>query len=204
MTSSGCVDGWAYDTEVPFRPLIVSIVADKNREIAWGVAHGYREDLVDAGCSTGWCAFRLRLDQWPANVPWRALTVVDRATGRSILELDSLPYVVAKEMHIQTIPDLVAADPTMIQSLQQLRGCGGLFSAFIVAHGIDAFVRTAYIYLLSRSADASGLKSYRNHLRAKNVTPYELLLAIADSDEYRSRPRQHVAPIVGAFPFRVE
>jgi len=204
VTSSGYVEGWAYDTATPSNPITVSIMADEEREVAWGLAHGHRNDLMEADCSTGWCAFSLKLDPWPPVIPWRALKVVDRTSGRAILTTEFLPYIVKKDMAIETVSQLVASDPTMIQSLQQLRGCAAIFAAFIRANGMDGFVRAAYIYLLGRPADASGLKSYRNHLRAKNVTPFELLLAIADSDEYRSCPRQHCAPTMAAFPFRIE
>ncbi len=202
VSSAGYVEGWAYDTEAPCRPLTVTIVDDGNREIAWGVAHAHREDLVDAGCGTGWCAFRLRLVEWPVSRPWRALVLADRATQVAIFRRELLPYVARPEKFIETIPELIAADPTLITSLQQLSGCEGLFGRFIKTHGIDAFVRAAYLYLLGRPADLSGLRSYGKHLRAKNVTPHGLLLAIANSDEYRARPRQHCAPNVAAFPFQ--
>jgi hypothetical protein len=204
VTSTGYVVGWAYDTEKPFWPLEVAVMADDAREVAWGLAHGYRDDLVEGGCATGWCEFRLKLDPWPVVAPWRALSVVERATGRAIVRKEMLPFVMSEEKFIDTIDALLATDPTMIQSLQQLRGCEELFQTYIAAHGVDAFVRSAYVYLLSRPADDSGLAAYRNHLRAKKVTAYKLLLAIADSDEYRLRPRQHCAPTVGAFPFRVD
>lgn len=204
VTSSGRVAGWAYDTDNPLRPLMVCIVADDSREIAWGSAQGYREDLAAAGRAAGWCAFGVKVEPWPVKTPWQRLALVDRPTLRVIDRQDSLPYVAAEEPILRSVADVIASDPTMIQSLTQLRGCHTVFQSFIDMHGVDGFVRTAYVYLLNRPADASGLKSYRNHLRARNVTPYELLIAMADSEEYRSRPRLHSAPNTAAFPFRVE
>jgi hypothetical protein len=181
----------------------VAIVADDQRELAQGVAHGFRDDLADAGCAGGWCAFRVRLDAPAAGFRLQGLTVAQRNTRASIVRRESIPYLVSEERPIRTLVDLIASDPTLIKSLTQLRGCNKLFADFIRVKGPDAFVRTAYAYLLGRPADISGLRGYRNHLRAGMATPYELLLLMTDSEEYRGRPRQHCAPTTAAFPFRV-
>jgi hypothetical protein len=203
IVSTGFLRGWAFDTAAPCAPLTVSILADEAREIAWGIAHGYREDLVRAGCATGWCAFELRLDEWPVRRPWSALSLIRRSDRSVITQTRALRLVETADKHVDTLEELIAEDPTHIKSLAQLRGCKKLFDDFIASRGTEAFVRAAYVYLLARPADASGLKSYATHLKAKKVTPYELLLTIADSEEYRARPRRHSAPSVAAFPFRI-
>ena len=48
VTSSGYIEGWAYDTHCPSRPLALSI-REERHELANGVANRYRADLVDAG-----------------------------------------------------------------------------------------------------------------------------------------------------------
>jgi hypothetical protein len=203
VTSSGHVEGWAYDSESPMSPVNVSIVADDGRDLGQGIACSYREDLVDAGHAGGWCAFRIRLSESTTGIRSFGLVAIDRAGHPSLVLHQPIPYVVREEAPIRTIPDLIAADPTRIGSLDQLRGCDGLFKTFVKTQGIDAFVRAAYLYLLHRPADSSGKAAYRKHLRTRKVTPYGLLLVIADSDEYRSRFRQHCAPTMPAFPFRI-
>jgi Domain of unknown function (DUF4214) len=203
VTSSGHIEGWAYDSESPSSPLTVSIIADDGRELGQGIAGNFREDLLNAGHAAGWCAFRIKLTRSTTGIRSFGLVSIDRSAQPSLVLHQAVPYVVSEEAPIRTVADLVAADPTQIGSLDQLRGCDDLFNRFVKAQGIDAFVRAAYLYLLHRPADASGHMAYKKHLRSKKVTPYGLLLAIADSDEYRSRSRQHFAPTNSGFPFRV-
>ena len=205
VTSSGHIEGWAYDTQSPFSALQVAIVAEDGRELGRCLACGYREDLLQAGYAAGWCAFRTRLTESPTGIRSFGLLALDNGASSNLIAYQSVPYVVREETPIQTVSELFASDPTQIGSLEQLRGCNELFSAFIKLKGVDAFVRAAYVYLLARTADPSGLAAYRRLLRSKKVTPYGLLLTIANSDEYRSRIwRQHCAPMMRAFPFRVD
>jgi hypothetical protein len=203
VTSSGHIAGWAYDSESPLSALNVSIVANDGRELGQGLACRFREDLLNAGHAAGWCAFRIKLTHSTTGIRSFGLVVINREAHPSLVLHQAVPYVVSEEAPIRTVKDLVAADPTQIGSLDQLRGCDEIFNRFVKTQGIDAFVRTAYLYLLHRPADASGHAAYRKHLRSRKVGPYGLLLAIADSDEYRSRSRQHFAPTNPAFPFQV-
>jgi hypothetical protein len=202
VTSSDHVLGWAYDTDQPLQPLRVCIVTDDGMEVAQGLAHEYREDLTRAGCAGGWCGFRLRATV-SDSLPWQGLSLIDAHSRQSILRRARLPYITSEETPIRSIDELVVSDPTIIGSLDQLSGLNEVFASFCDRFGAEAYVRAAYIYLLGRSADASGLKAYRRHLQAGNSTPYELLRAIADSEEYRSRPRRHCAPTAAGFPFKV-
>lgn len=202
VTSSDHVLGWAYDTDEPLQPLHVCIVTDEGMEVAHGLAHEFREDLARAGCAGGWCSFRLR-SIVSGSLPWQDLSVIDARSRNRITRRSRLPYVTSEETHHQSIDELLACDPTVIRSLDQLGGLNEVFVSFCDKFGVEAYVRAAYIYLLGRPADAAGLKGYRRHLQAGNGTPYELLRAIADSAEYRSRPRRLCAPTAAGFPFRV-
>ena len=92
-------------------------------------------------------------------------------------------------------------DPTVISGLQQLSGCGALFDQFLAANGPTEFVRAAYIYVLNRPADPSGLQNYATLLAGGETTPLGLLSTLADSEEFRSRPRRLAAPKTPNFPF---
>jgi hypothetical protein len=202
VTSSGHIEGWAYDSEDALSAVKVRIVADDGRELGVGTAHGYREDLAAAGHAAGWCAFRIRLTE-STGVRTFGLVVADREGHEVILHRQAVPYAVREETPLRSLPELLAGDPTLIDSLDQLRGCNPLFEQFIKTRGPTAFVGAVYVYLLGRPADGSGLNAYQTHLRSKRVSPYELLMTIADSNEYRSRPRYHWAPTAPAFPFRL-
>jgi hypothetical protein len=202
VTSSGHIEGWAYDSEDALGAMRVRIIADDGRELGSGSAHAYREDLAGAGHAAGWCAFRVRLAE-STGVRTFGLVAVDRAGREIILYRQAVPYAVREETPIRSLPELLVSDPTLIESLGQLRGCNPLFEQFIEAKGAAAFVAAVYVYLLSRPADGSGLTAYQAHLRSSRVSPYDLLVRIADSDEYRSRPRYHWAPTAPAFPFRL-
>lgn len=202
VTSSGHIEGWAYDSEDPLAAVRVRIIADDDHELGVGTAHGYREDLAAAGHAAGWCAFRIRLKE-STGVRTFGLVVVDHEGGEVILHRQAVPYAVREETPIGSLSELLASDPTLIDSLEQLRGCNPLFERFIKTKGPAAFVGAVYVYLLGRPADGTGLNAYQTHLRSKRVSPYELLRTIADSDEYRSCPRHHWAPTAPAFPFRL-
>jgi hypothetical protein len=57
---------------------------------------------------------------------------------------------------------------------------------------------------LGRSIDAEGLILYNRLIRQKRLTPYAMLRTLADSAEFRSRPRSLVAPTSAGFPFRTD
>jgi hypothetical protein len=203
VCSSGHVLGWAYDARVPLTPIPVSIIGADDREIAWGSANGYRDDLAAAGHSAGWCAFRLKIDAAQSPRRCQVLTLADRRTYARISRRSAVPYVREREMRIRSLDQLADTDPSVIRSLDQLKGCDPVFAQFLAARGAEEFVRTAYVYLLGRTADKPGLKAYRNFLQSTGISPFALLKAIADSEEYRSRPRRHASPTMPGFPFRL-
>lgn len=202
ITSSGHIEGWAYNSEDALGALGVRIIADDHRELGAGSAHGYRADLAAAGHAAGWCAFRIRLVE-STGIHTFGLAARDAQGREVVLHRGAVPYSVHEETPIRSVAELIKGDPTLIASLEQLSGCNPLFEQFIKARGQAAFVKAIYVYLLGRPADTPGLDVYQAHLRSRRVTPFELLMTIADSDEYRSRPRHHWAPTAAAFPFRL-
>jgi len=202
IASSGYIDGWAFESERPLDPLVIGILDETEQEIAWGLAHLYREDLSAAGCAAGWCAFRVRAGSSVSRLKKQALTLVDRTSKQAIMRRSSVPYAEDWDGALTTIAEVVASDPTTITSILELKGCHDIFSAFMYTHGVDAFIRAAYVYALGRPADASGLASYGQKIRKNILTPFQLLEIMTDSDEFRSRPRLLAAPNTSGFPFR--
>jgi hypothetical protein len=202
VTSSGHIEGWAYDSDDALGAVRVRIIADDGRELGVGSANSYRDDLAGAGHAAGWCAFRIRLVE-STGVRAFGLVATDREGHEVVLQRRAVPYAVLEDTPIRSVAELLKSDPTLITSLEQLRGCNPFFEQFIKARGPAAFVRAVYVYLLGRPADAHGLEAYQTHLRSQRVSPFELLMTIADSDEYRSWPRYHWAPTASAFPFRL-
>ena len=201
ITSSGYIDGWAFNREVPLVPLTVAVLDDKNREIAWGLAHAYRDDLALVGLAAGWCAFRVRTEASVTRLRNQELTLMERTTSTEICRRKSVPYLDSGDPAFLTIADVVAADPTTIESISQLRGCDQIFAQYLKAHGVNAFVRAAYVYTLGRAADPSGLATYGNMIRKNSFAPFQLLETLSDSEEFRSRRRLLAAPNTVGFPF---
>ena len=98
------------------------------------------------------------------------------------------------EVPINTVDALTSTDPTLISGVWQLRGCEQLLLKFIRTHGVEAFVRAAYIYVLGRDADDSGRAMYSRCIRQSTLSPVGILEVLADSEEYRSRTRQLGTP----------
>jgi len=201
LTSAGHVTGWAVDTAALDRALPIAILDAAGQEIAWGLAHRYRADLADAGIGTGWCGFRVRLSVPTRGLRRRALSLADRATGTRLHHADPPRYTEEVDTPIAAVDDLVGADPTLIGDITQLRGCEPLFSAYIKARGVNAFIRAAYVYALGRPADEAGLARYGGLIRQATLLGYDLLAILADSDEFRARPRALAAPNMPSFPF---
>ena len=201
LTSPGFVEGWAYDRAAPARPVTVSVQDPAGHEIAWGLAHRYREDLAQAQIGTGWCAFQLRVSGPVGRLRKVALSLLDRASQTEIHRADPALFCEDSERLLSNVSDVTRSDPTMISAVEQLRGCADLFERFIQQSGCDMFVRIAYVYVLGRSADPSGLDLYGGLLRTARLSPYNLLVTLYNSDEFRSRPRLLGAPNSLAFPF---
>lgn len=199
LTSTGCILGWAFDSAAPATPLSIAIIEADGAMVAAGLANRYRDDLVDAGCGIGWCAFSLRVE---ATSPLRRSTLIltDTSSGREIHRIQAAPYLDAPDDDIRDVETLLASDPTVAKSVQELRGCSVFFSNYVVRQGVEDFVRAAYVYVLGRPADVGGLASYGGLIRTGDLTPFQLLEILADCDEYRLRPRQLGAPNLANFP----
>jgi len=202
IASSGYIEGWALSLEAPLDPLTVAILDDQGRELAWGLAHLYREDLSAAGFAAGWCGFYVRSSVPVSRLKQRALTLVDRGSGTEIVRRYPVPYAQDQDTVLSTIAEIVAADPTMTASIYQLNGCDNILSMYVKERGVDAYVATSYAYVLGRTVDPSGLASYGSLMRENSLTPFQLLAILSNSEEFRSKPRLLAAPNSAGFPFR--
>jgi uncharacterized protein YceK len=106
------------------------------------------------------------------------------------------------EPGVSVLEEVIASDPTLVRSIAQLSGCNTVFADFVAAQGVQAFVRAAYVYILGRPADASGLATYSALLQDGLLPPYELLKALHESEEFRSMPRLLIAPSEPGFVFQ--
>lgn len=201
ITSSGFVEGWAYNQAAPLDPVAVSVIHD-GTEIARATARQYREDLAESGCGTGWCAFRARVSAPAEQARRMALALTDAASGAVIQNPRILHYYKESEPEITSIEDVIRHDPTLLGPIDRLKACGEIFQAYINLHGVPAFVRTAYIFVLSRPADSDGLNVYTGLMRQGLLHPFNLLRELADSQEFRSKPRMLSAPGSPSFPFQ--
>ncbi len=203
VTSSGFAEGWAFNADQPLRQLLISVTR-KGNEIAYGLAHLYREDLAEAGCGTGWCAFRVRLSVPVKTARAAPLNLVDRQSGVLIHTQPQPNALTDTPGDIKSVEQLVASDPTLVGPLARLGGCNPIFNQFIQRKGVEMFVRAAYVYVLSRPADADGIANYTHLLQQSAIEPIGLLALLADSDEFRARPRALGAPNSPAFPFQLD
>ncbi len=201
MKSSGYIEGWAYDTENILRPVEVSVSTASESEIAWGLAQRFRDDLVTAGIGVGWCAFRIRAGTSVRRLRDAALTLRDRNSGVELHRITTPPYFDDVDFAVTSTEELVRSDPTVISDIMQLRGCSKVFSAFVKTRGVAAFIRTVYVYVLARPVDETGLALYGGLIRRGALDPFELITILADSDEFRSKPRSLNAPNSPTFPF---
>jgi hypothetical protein len=203
LSSVGTIEGWAYETDAPADPLVVAVTDDDGHELACGLAHHYRHDLVEAECGVGWCHFQLRTTGSVSRLRKMPLRLMARAAGDVILRVERIPYTEAVETTLTSIEQVIAFDPSVCISVDQLAGCDEMFDEFIKARGVDAFVRTAYVYVLGRIIDAEGLALYGRLIRQRLLTAFGLLRTLAESGEFQSSPRSLVAPTMDGFPFRL-
>ncbi|WP_203074101.1 hypothetical protein [Falsiroseomonas ponticola] len=201
VTQHGVIEGWACDPDRPAATLAVAVLAEDGTEVAAGRAELFREDLMEAQLRYGWCAFRLRASLEPEALMAQTLRLVEAATGAVLHVQPSLPFRRADDGDCETVAAVVAEDPTMLHSIDQLAGCGDLLAAFIARQGLSAFIRAAYGYVLGRPADPVGFASYEKLMRRGALTPFGLLAILADSGEFRSRPRLLPSPVQPAFVF---
>ena len=203
ITTTGYVEGWAFDRTAVERPLDLEVFHD-DELIASGLAHIYRADLVDAGCGTGWCAFRLKFEVPIFRLKTGGFHLRDKRSGLSFCETYNLTVLEDGGDEIPSVDALLDDDPTVAKSIEELRGCSEIFNRYIQAQGVDAFVRRMYSYILNRPADIGGVALYATHIRRATLTAFQVAEAIADSDEYRSRKTTLIAPTSPGFPFSTE
>jgi hypothetical protein len=104
-------------------------------------------------------------------------------------------------MPLTQVDDIARTDPTLVDSIEKLRGCGSIFAALIERAGLEVFVRAAYVYVLGRPADPSGIVTYVRMLGSGELAPFDFLSALCDSDEFRAVPRVLIAPTEPGFIF---
>ncbi len=200
VTSSGFIDGWAYDTQSPAKPLALCVHAD-GEEVARGLANCFRADLMEASIGTGWCAFRFRAAGSAGRLRRATLTLAE-LPWNTPLALTGTPRLVEDtDLPLTVLDEIARSDPTQITSIEQLRGCTEIFTTLIKAAGVEAFVRAAYIYALGRPADPTGLRLYGGLIGGGELSPFGLLQALCDGDEFRAASRILIAPTEPGFIF---
>jgi hypothetical protein len=167
------------------------------------LANRFRWDLADVGCGIGWCAFRLRVDGAVSALRRGPVVVMDVAGKVEICRTSQLSVIEDSEIYPSTVAEVTRTDPTVVLSVDQLRGCGALFDRYLALNGVEAFVRAAYVYIFGRPADSSGLATYVGLLASGELSAYALLNALRDSDEFRAMPRLLGAPTEPGFVFAV-
>jgi hypothetical protein len=201
LTAAGFVEGWAFDENAPGRPVKVRVLDPEGQELALGYAHMFRADLANVNFGFGWCAFRLRLGAPVAEVAKVAVRLQSAETGQDIQPARLLKLRDGPEPLGDTLARVVAGDPRVATSIEQLRAYGPVLQDFMSRRGITEFIRTAYLYVLGRPADEDGIRSYAPLLGIGALTPYGLLAVLAASEEFRSRPRALTAPNTPSFVF---
>ncbi|MDR3717600.1 MAG: hypothetical protein P4K98_02285 [Bryobacteraceae bacterium] len=201
VLSSGFINGWACDDDRPLQPLTIAVLSG-GAEIAFAIANIYRPDLADAGCGTGWCAFRGRLAVAVSQIRGVPLSLHEVSTGQILHSVQALPELDMPDLTANSVADIIAQDPTLLGDTSCLKGCGRVLDAFIRQRGVEDFVSTAFIYVLNRPGDHSALGAYANLVRQGLLEPLNMLRELADSAEYRAKPNAMVAPCHPSFPFQ--
>jgi hypothetical protein len=203
LTSTGFLEGWAHDPERPGYSPEIAVILDK-QEVARGMANHYRWDLADIALGIGWCAFRLRINGLISVLRRGPLTLKDVASSTDICTAHVIPVIEEPNKGPDTVAALIKDDPTTLESVDQLRGCGPLFQRYLDRHGPALFVRAAYVYLLGRPADSGGLANYATLLKSGEISPFGLLQILSASEEFRLAPRLLLAPTDPGFAFATD
>jgi len=203
ITVSGFIEGWALNISVPLQPLLIAILDGDGTEIARGRADRFRPDLSENALSPGWNGFRVRASVSLLDYRERGLSLYECASERVLHQSKKIKLLEEHDHALTSIEEVISVDPTVLSDIEQLRGCESILGQFLHAKGVEAFIRAAYVYILGRSADREGIGLYGKLLRQAALTPFGLLRTLADSDEFRSRPRQLIVPTMAGFPFRL-
>jgi hypothetical protein len=202
LTSGGFAEGWAFDSKAPERILTLRLLGPDDDELALGLANLYRADLAEARYRHGWCAFRLRLSRDPASLLGQRLSLREAASGKELHATDDPPVRDRPALDTcDSIEAAIAQDPTVLRNLQHLSGCGDLLAGFVARRGVAEFVRTAHAYVLGRSADGASQARHERLLKSGAVTPFGILLILAETEEFRAQPRLLASPADPGFVF---
>ncbi len=201
-TSTGYIEGWAFDSENVLRAVPVAVCVD-GQKIASGLANRYRWDLIDANCGTGWSAFRLKLACPPGSLAEQTVDLIETGSDAKLCSVTSLAIVDDQENPPTLLKHVIGSDPTMVYSIEALRGCVAVLASFLEGVGPEAFVRAAYIYILGRFADIAATATYSAQLRDGTLAPYDLLKILYESTEFQSDPRLLAAPPDPGFAFQI-
>jgi hypothetical protein len=198
----GLIVGWAHDETRPFDAMLVSIVDLEDVEIAAGLAHLYRQDLAKEGFARGWCHFRLRSQEPIEVVRHQPLRLVDKTTNKVLYGPHVANYLETNEPSFDNVEQLIAGDPTVLQSSEPLEACEADLKSFAATQGVEAFARTAHIYVLGR-VDHQALALHKQLVSEGRLSPATLIRLLADSSEFRTSGRRLAAPNSPDFPFRL-
>ena len=201
VTSSGFVEGWAVDSEHIARPVLISVVDADGAEVAFGLANLYREDLAWADLGYGWCFFRLKLAVPPEALRGSKLELIDRNSSAVINSSFNITFTLDDRAPFVSIEEVAAFDPFVLRSIEELRHCEPMFGAYIRQNGIRQFIRAAYLYVLGRPADETGITHYGKLIRRGIMMPFALIKALSESDEFRTSNRALAAPTSPDFAF---
>lgn len=201
LTPGGFADGWAFDESRPAHVLTVSLHRDDGAELGRGFAWAFRRDLADLGLRHGWCAFRLRLSEGPDTLRGTRLILREGTSGAPIHASGTWHVPNVADTPCSTVEQIAAQDPTVLRSVQQLSGCGALFTDFVARRGTADFVRTAHGYVLGRSPDGASLALHEGLLHMGALTPFVLLVVLAKTAEFRAEPRLLPSPSDPGFVF---
>jgi len=203
ITTGGRVRGWVSTPADPTRRITVALARGASDVVGLGFADQYRDDLAEAGIGLGWCAFDVRTELSPAELRKTELALIEVEQRAVVCVASDVEIIPDPTPTIRDLSEISACDPNYFTDLNRLRACDGLMRRFLMARGIEAFLSAAYIYVLGRAADRSGLETYGRLLRGGRLTPIEALFLLSDSDEFRGRVRTFVSPKSPSFPFRL-
>jgi hypothetical protein len=202
LTPGGFAEGWAFDDAARDRVLTVRLTGPDEEELGLGQARLYRADLARIGYRYGWCGFRLRLSRPAEHLRGLMLSLRDAATGEAFHATDKAAWAPRPQLDACTTLDaVVAQDPTVLRSVEHLAGCAELMAGFLARHGAAEFVRAAHAYVLARPPDAATQASHERLLSRGALTPFGLLLLLAETEEFRRAPRLLMAPTEPGFAF---
>jgi hypothetical protein len=202
LTPGGFAEGWAFDDQDRDRVLTVRLTGPEEEELGLGLARMFRADLARIGYRYGWCGFRLRLARPAEDLRGVAMTLCDAATGTAIHATDKAGWAARPQLDTcASMEAVLAQDPTVLRSLEHLAGCAEILAGYLARHGAEEFVRAAHAYVLQRPPDAATQASQERLLARGAVTPFGLLLLLAETEEFRRVPRLLPAPAEPGFAF---